>query len=303
MKTALASILGALAAVIALLSPALAGAQTYRIAVVPGDYVDVDAQLAEDIVEESAWLAEDFGGYDVVRYYQLGATVGDDLGEATLGCYSDSNCYADTLYGSSIEFVLIVNIDGSGREVQVDYQTVDITLGLEVARESAWMPAPDAFAALMPPCHEALKVTPEWTTREPVETVVIEDRDDGTLVGVIEENQPRVRESHPLGQLGRIGAGTAAAGFTVIAAGVLLGYSADDIQQDIQQRPHSQTQVERMQDQGRSRQTLANVSYTVGGVAAATGLVLLIVDRRSDDAHVAFGIDPIARGVRLNVRF
>ena len=57
-------------------------AQGLALAVVPGVADGVTEQEWADIVEESAFLVEDFGLYTVNRYYEMEAAVGTDHGFA-----------------------------------------------------------------------------------------------------------------------------------------------------------------------------------------------------------------------------
>jgi hypothetical protein len=66
-----------------------AAAQGLALAVVPGVADGVTDQEWADIVEESAFLVEDFGLYSVNRYYEMEAIVGPDLAASVLACGPD----------------------------------------------------------------------------------------------------------------------------------------------------------------------------------------------------------------------
>lgn len=274
-------------------------AQDYTMLVAVGENSGLTPQEHEDIVEESAYLVEDFGGFAVTRWYQLPSDVVLD------DCGANASCYVDRLFASEYDYVLVVSAYDTGTEIEVGYQTIDTQVGILAAEEMAVLPQATDFAYLMAPCHEALKVTPAWIapiavapvppTTTPVTTTPV------TTTPVTTPNYEFPELDEPrMGQLGRIGAGTAAGGGALFLGGVLMGFSADDTQQEIQSEPHTRTRLEELQRKGESQQTVANVLMIGGGVVLATGITLLIIDHlgQDDDASLSVGTS----GTRLWMR-
>ena len=317
------------------LTPSVAQAQdtTYRIAVLPGLIEDVSDQEWEDIVEESAYLVEDFGGFDVYRYYMLDTVLDDDTVDDVLDCEDDPYCYMDELESEgNFDYVLVTNIYEDGDEIVVHYIMIDVLLA-EIAEEQiAYMPTPTDFPYLMVPNHECLKVTPEWQDQGPIETEVEvdgeievdEDDEDEVLVELppTDENlddddddrrdrnrnrdRDRDRDREPM-EFG-MGHYVLAGGATAIVGGVFLGFAADATQQEIQARPHPRAELEDLQSQGRTRQTFANILYGLGGAAVVTGVVLMVLDDGGEsdddsDPWVQLEIDPVRRWVGISGEF
>lgn len=264
-------------------------AQDYRLLVTRGESFGIDEGAMDDITEESAYLSEDFGGFVVSRWYQLPETQQIDLA----GCGADSSCYVNQLFDSQFDYVLVVNAYDQTSEVAVRYLMIDTRVGILAAETSAYLPTVTDFAYLLAPCHDALKVTPNWIDPGPVVTLP----DPGTpppqtapspvvtpppaSSGGGFQREPR----YDLGQLGRIGAYTAGGGAALAVGGVLLGFGADETQQEIQAEPHTQERLDQLQRKGQSQQRMANAFLIVGGVAIVGGITLVVVDKlgRDDD--------------------
>ncbi len=285
-----------LSATVALLTIApTASAQSYDIIVLPGEVWEVDDW--EDVVEESAYLTEDFGGYRVSRWYQLQNYVDRGTEIQVSECARDVRCYVDALFGVGLDYALVVNLVREDAEIVVRYQTIDLALGSMQAEEFAFLPSSDAFEFLLAPCHEALKVTPEWTTPVPVPQVVVAPPPPPSVV--VQPVEPR-RQMSPFERIGTATAGTGAALF---GGGVLLGFAADETQQTIQAEPHARRELESLQARGQRQQRMANALMIIGGTALAGGAGILIYERISRDDDVALSIETDLTSVRLRATF
>lgn len=276
----------ATAALVGLLA-APASAQGFRLLVAPGEVSGVSTQEFEDLVEESAYLAEDFGGFEVVRWYQLGDYVSPTVESQVLGCGYDAGCHVDALFGSAFDYLLLVSAFDEGSSVVVDYQMIDTTVGVLATQTEAYLPTAQDYPYLLVPCHDALKVTPEWIPPRP--------QQPPPPAPIVTSPAPEPR----LGRVGRIGAYTAGAGSAVFLGGVLLGFGADETQQEIQAEPHPRSQLESLQSKGQRQQRMANAFMILGGTAIAGGVGLVVFDRVSeDDATVSLGTDGSSLWVR-----
>ncbi len=268
------------AALIALAAPDALAQRTYQILVAPAEIYDISDQEASDLVEESAYLVQDFGGFTVTRHYQLDEVVGTSARRAIEPCGSDVRCYVDALYGTSFEYALLVSIYWRAPDLVVRYQTVDLALGILVAETFAYLPGPVGFDYLVVPCHDALKVTPDWLEPEPQPPVVVAPSQPTPMPVTRRPSRER-----SLGTMGRAGAYTAGAGAGLFAGGILLGFGADETQQEIQGEPHPRGELNSLQSKGRRQQRMANAFFALGGTALATGVTLVVVDRIQEDGR------------------
>ena len=148
-------------------------AQDYQIAVVPAMLDGVAQEEWENIVEESAYLVEDFGGFAVYRYYQLSERISERNAENVMRCEDDVDCYIDELFEEgAFQYVLAISVIDEGADISVRYQMIDIFEGFLAEDQQVSLPTVTDFPYLMVPCHEALKVTPEWTDSEPIGVAV-----------------------------------------------------------------------------------------------------------------------------------
>ena len=262
--------------------------------VVPGELYDVTETEWQDIVEESAYLSEDFGGYTVERWYELAQYIGPDAEARLEYCAQDARCYADELFDTGLDYVLVVHVIHEADEFIVSYQTIDLAISRQVADQAAYLPDALAFEFLVAPCHEALKVTPEWTA-PPAPLVVVAP----PLPPIVVVPPPERRRA----QLGRIGTVAAGSGAALLTGGVLLSFAADETQQTIQSEPHERQELESLQTRGRRQVRLGNTLMAIGGVALIGGGTLLVVDHlgRNDDASVSLSMTPsrVAIGARF----
>ncbi len=261
-------------------------AQDYELVVALGENYGLDPTAFEDIAEETAYIVQDFGGFAVTRWYQLPPQTGTSIEN----CASNASCYVDRMFDSAYDYVLVVNAYNDGNEINVRYQTIDTRVGILATETEAFLPTVTDFPYLMAPCHDALKVTPDWIDPGPVVTIPepVQAEIPTTPLPTYTFEEP---ERERMGQLGRIGAYTAGGGGALLVGGVLLGFGADETQQEIQAEPHSRERLSALQDKGRSQQTMANVFMIAGGAILATGVTLLIVDHLGgdDDASLAMG--------------
>ena len=261
--------------------------------VVPGELFDVTETEWQDIVEESAYLAEDFGGYAVERWYELSRLVSPDAEERLEYCGQDTRCYVDELFSTGMDYVLVVHVIHENEEFVVRFQTVDLAIGSQVADEIAHLPTAQAFEYLLAPCHEALKVTPEWTAPPPPPPVVAPP----PPVVVLPPPEPR------RSQLSRIGTVAAGSGAALLTGGVLLSFAADETQQTIQSEPHERQELESLQARGRRQMRLGNALIGLGGAALVGGGALLIVDHLGKDDEVPVTLSVTPTHVSLGARF
>lgn len=288
-------------------APAPGFAQGLALAVVPGVADGVTEQEWADIVEESAFLVEDFGLYTVNRYYEMEAAVGPDLAMSVLACGVDSQCVADMLYGSVYAFALHVHLERSAWDVRVTYRLVDVASGSVSGEATAVLAAPNDFPALQVPCWAALRgerLAPPAVATGPVTAPQPADQ-TGPAPTEWPANQtadrppadldrpaPTRAPMRPMGLAGRV---TAAVGAALAAGGVLLSFAADDTLQTIQSEPHPRGELESLQQQGRNQQRFGNVLMVTGGVALATGITLVIIDRPERSARVSLHVTPDGR--------
>jgi hypothetical protein len=277
----------------------------YRIAVVPGAVSGVSQRQGADIVEESAYLAQDFGGFEVVRGYQLEPYVGPELARAVGRCRGASRCYLDALFRSSFDYALVVNITRGDEGVRVVYEMLDVRVGLSALTTETALPAPTDFAYLMVPCHDALKSTPDWvepSTPLPADALPPVALEPPPVAAARPTPPPLSRPLEATGPRRPVstGAWVAGAGGAVMAGGLLLGFAADDTLQILQGSPRDRDEVTSLQAQGERQQLLANVALGVGGAALAGGVIMMLLDR---DAGGSVTVIPIERGVQVGVRW
>lgn len=285
--------------------PRAADAQAPRLVVSAGDLFDVAPQAGRDLVEESAWIAQDFGGFEVFRDYELATLVPATTAEQATRCGADASCLVDALFGRSIDYVLVVSTVLDGATLVVHYELVDVQVGIRVGDSYAFLTGPTDFASLVGPCEDALDRAPDaFVAPTPAPPVAPVQAVSPSL------SRPMVVEARAtrggptaLRRAGRI---SASIGGALLFGGVLAGFSADEVQQQIQAEPHPRDELERLQQRGESRQRLANVAFGVGGAALATGISLIIVDAvRDGDSppEYTLSIAPTGSGGRVTFEF
>jgi len=283
--------------------PQSASAQTPNLVVVPGDFWGIDDGPALDIVEESAFLAEDYGGFDVFRHYHLETLINPSLADDALACLGLSDCVADILFGSRVDYVLAVSVDQADGGVYIVYQLTDIQSGTMVSEELATMAHPTDFASLVGPFNATLD---RVAARQPEPTPVVIPTPPPPVVQPIQPIDDVDHWERPRrGPVGQAGMYTAMGGGAVVLGGVLMGFAADDTLREIQAEPHDRERLTELQDRGRSQQTIANVGIGLGATMIVAGVVMIIVDRPNhvDGRRAAFDIDPIGRRATLHWSF
>lgn len=259
-----------------------ASAQNYQL-LVAGGANELDETQHSDIVEESAYIADDFGGYFVTRDYQLEGVVDSRVRRAIANCEDVAECYVNALFGSVFDYLLVVHTQYVGADVYVRYQTIDLKLGVQVALTEAYMPTPTEFPYLLAPCQAALKVTPNWIDRGPVVTAppIIAPPPPVALSPTRDQRPERFRE--PMRPMTIGGAAASGVGAGLLLGGLALGFASDDTLQEIQAFPHSSDELADLQRKGRTQQRAANGTMIAGATAIVVGVVLLIVDAKASE--------------------
>lgn len=294
--------------VLAVLGGATASASAQAsLIVMPGANFGLDTQAVRDIAEESAFLAEDLGGFTVYRWYELEGALPARVYDGALACNGDTNCYADTLFGQRFDWLLVLTTEENAGTVYVQYQLLNLRTGAIAGEELVTMATSIDFAVLQTPCHAVLRnarveapvaVAPPTSTPEPSPAPGSATPPAG-LAAQDAWDRPQ------WGSRGRAGIYTALGGGVAIFGGVLLGFAADDTQQEIQARPHPRAELEDLQATGELQQTLANVAISIGGIAIATGITLMVMDRRTETAPQGLRVQavPTGRGVLFDASF
>ncbi len=285
----------ALVVLLGLAAGAHANAQdSDRIVVLPGAMWMDDVQARSDLVEESAWLVQDFGGFEVFRAAELADIVGSRTADDVAECANVPSCYADELDDGDFDLALVVSIEDTGTEVFVQYQLVDLAGGALMSETIATLPTATSFAHLLVPCHDALRAARPGGVTAPIPAVVeVEDARQPTPPPVVVPHTAtqttRAASAPPpgpvRGPLGRTGRAVAFTGGGIVTVGILMGFAADDTQQSLQSDLHSTAEIEDLQSAGRTQQTVANIAIGLGSAAIVTGVTLVLVDRQPDDAR------------------
>jgi catechol 2,3-dioxygenase-like lactoylglutathione lyase family enzyme len=88
----------------------------------------------------------------------------------------------------------------------------------------------------------------------------------------------------------------------LFGSGTLLGFAADDVQQELQARPHTAARVTELQDEGEAKQTYANIAFGVGAAALASGVIFHVLDSE-DGKRSRLELRTDLRSVSLDWRF
>lgn len=263
-----------------------------RIVVLPGAMWIDDTQARNDLVEESAWLVQDFGGFDVFRASELADIVGSRTADDVADCGNTPSCYVDELDDGDFDFALVVSIEDAGDEVFVQYQLVDLSGAGLMSETIATLPTATSFAHLLVPCNDALRAARPGTVTQPIPAVVeveVARQPTPPPVVVPRAATPTARATSapppgPVrGSLGRTGRAVAFTGGGVVTVGILMGFAADDTQQSLQSDLHTTAEIDDLQSAGRTQQTVANIAIGLGSAAIVTGVALVLVDRQPDD--------------------
>lgn len=278
-----------------------AAAQTA--AVLPMENRGVAETDFADIVEESAFLVTDHGALQPIRHYELADWVGQAMATQVATCGSDPECL-QPLYAAGVDFVVGVSARMGASGVQVRYELFRLEDAVRVADEAATPSDARDFAALPAALNRALdrRGGPALGIAAPAPAPPVVAPAYAPPAYTPSPVAPVRRSDNPRGPLAPVAIATGATGGALLLGGVLLGFAADDTQQEIQSMPHPADEVERLQKQGRSRQSAANALLISGGVLATTGIVLAIVDRpRESGVALSIGVRP--QGISARLRF
>jgi hypothetical protein len=270
------------------------GAPRLRLLVAGAPASGLSVKQAADLVEESAYIADDFGLYAVSRSYQVEAVAGRALAGTVERCGGKEACLVPALSGSPFDYVLLVQPVAVREAVEVSYKLLDIRAGLTASNTLARLPGPVEFAYLLGACQEALKATPDYiapsiATAPPL----VQQQPPARAVMFAEE--PAEQAPRPYAWL----YGSAALMF---GSGTLLGFAADDVQQELQARPHTAARVTELQDDGEAKQTYANIAFGVGAAALASGVIFHVLDSE-DGQRSRLELRTDLRSVSLDWRF
>ena len=269
------------------------GAPRLRLLVAGAPASGLSAKQAADLVEESAYIADDFGLYTVSRTYQVEAVAGRALATTVERCSGKESCLVPALSGSLFDYVLLVQPTAVRDGVEVAYKLLDIRAGLTASNTLARLPGPVEFAYLLGACQEALKATPDYIAPSIAPTPLLVQQQPARAVMFAAE--PAARATRPYTWL----YGSAALFF---GSGTLLGFAADDVQQELQARPHTAARVTELQDDGEAKQTYANIAFGVGAAALATGIIFHVLDTEDGQAS-RLELRSDLRSVSLDWRF
>ncbi len=269
------------------------GAPRLRLLVAGAPASGLSVKQAADLVEESAYIADDFGLYTVSRTYQVEAVAGRALATTVERCSGKESCLVPALSGSLFDYVLLVQPTAVRDGVEVAYKLLDIRAGLTASNTLARLPGPVEFAYLLGACQEALKATPDYIAPSIAPTPLLVQQQPARAVMFAAE--PAARATRPYTWL----YGSAALFF---GSGTLLGFAADDVQQELQARPHTAARVTELQDDGEAKQTYANIAFGVGAAALATGIIFHVLDTEDGQAS-RLELRSDLRSVSLDWRF
>lgn len=267
-----------LACVAALLFVARAeaqGAPRLQLLVAGAPAQGLSAKQAADLVEESAYIADDFGLYTVSRTYQVESVAGRDLARAVEKCAGKEGCLVPALAGSLFDYVLLVQPTAVRDGVEVGYKLLDVRAGIAAASTLARLPGPVEFAYLLGACQEALKATPDYIAPNAAAPMpVVVQQQQRPVMFPTEASQTPIKTQTWL-------YGSSA---FLLASGTLIGFAADDVQQELQARPHTAARVAELQDDGDFKQTVANIAFGVGAALLATGVVFQVMESEDEAA-------------------
>lgn len=269
------------------------GAPRLRLLVAGAPASGLSVKQAADLVEESAYIADDFGLYAVSRTYQVEAVAGRALATTVERCGGKEACLVPALSGSLFDYVLLVQPTAVTDGVEVAYKLLDVRAGLTASNTLARLPGPVEFAYLLSACQEALKATPDYIapTLAPAPLLVQQQPARAVMFAA----EPAAPATRPYTWL----YGSAALMF---GSGTLLGFAADDVQQELQARPHTAARVTELQDDGEAKQTYANIAFGVGAAALATGVIFHVLDTEDGQAS-RLELRSDLRSVSLDWRF
>jgi hypothetical protein len=271
------------------------GAPRLRLLVAGAPASGLSVKQAADLVEESAYIADDFGLYAVSRSYQVEAVAGRALAITVERCGGKEACLVPALSGSLFDYVLLVQPVAVREAVEVSYKLLDVRAGLTVSSTLARLPGPVEFAYLLGACQEALKATPDYIAPTMVPAPPLVQQPPPPARAVVFAAEPEDQTPRPYAWL----YGSAALMF---GSGTLLGFAADDVQQELQARPHTAARVTELQDDGEAKQNYANIAFGVGAAALASGVIFHVLESE-DGKRSQLELRTDLRSVSLDWRF
>jgi hypothetical protein len=275
-------------------SPAAAQSATrLRLLVAGAPAAGLSLKQAADLVEESAYIADDFGRYAVSRSYQVEAVAGRDLAGTVARCDGREACLVPALSGSLFDYLLLVQPTAVRDGVEVIYRFIDLRAGVAASTTLARLPGPVEFAYLLGACQEALKATPDAIAPSAAPAPLFVQQPMGAPVMFPADAQAQATPAYAWFYGGAA---------LLFGSGTLLGFAADDVQQELQARPHTADRVTELQDDGEAKQTFANVAFGVGAAALATGVIFQVLDSENPQAS-RLELRTDLRSVSLDWRF
>jgi hypothetical protein len=269
------------------------GAPRLRLLVAGAPASGLSIKQASDLVEESAYIADDLALYAVSRAYQVEAVAGRDLAGAVTRCGGKEACLVPALSGSLFDYLLLVQPAAVRDGVEVAYKLIDIRAGITASTTLARLPGPVEFAYLLGACQQALKATPDAIAPSIALAPVFTQRPMAAPVMFPADARVQAAPTYAWFY------GSAALMFS---SGTLLGFAADDVQQELQARPHTAARVTALQDDGEAKQTYANIAFGVGAAALATGVIFQVLDNENPQAS-RLNLRTDLRSVSLDWRF
>jgi len=264
-----------------------------RLLVAGAPAAGLSIKQAADLVEESAYIADDFGRYAVSRSYQVEAVAGRDLAGTVARCDGREACLVPALSGSLFDYLLLVQPTAVRDGVEVVYRFIDLRAGIAASTTLARLPGPVEFAYLLGACQEALKATPDAIAPSIAPAPLFVQQPMSAPVMFPADARARATPAYAWFY------GSAA---LLFGSGTLLGFAADDVQQELQARPHTADRVTALQDDGEAKQTFANVAFGVGAAALATGVIFQVLDSENPQAS-RLELRTDLRSVSLDWRF
>lgn len=275
-------------------SAAAQSATRLRLLVAGAPASGLSVKQAADLVEESAYIADDFGRYAVSRTYQVEAVAGRDLAGTVARCDGREACLVPALAGSLFDYLLLVQPTAVRDGVEVVYRFIDIRAGIAASTTLARLPGPVEFAYLLGACQEALKATPDAIASSIAPAPMFLQQQPMAA--------PVMFPADAMAQATPTYAWFYGSAALLFGSGTLLGFAADDVQQELQARPHTADRVTALQDDGETKQNYANAAFGVGAAALATGVIFQVLD--SEKPHASrLKLRTDLRSVSLDWRF
>ena len=287
------------------------GAQELRNAlVVHGAFAGITSEALSDIHEEVAYTAEDLGGYVLTRDYQLGAIYGDQPMVEVVSCRGSGPCILGSWAAQQFQDVIVVNAFVSEGEIHVYIERLDVAARRSARRSIAYLPDETAFShlaaavahVLMPGFDdEAPPPTPAAPSPAPAAPVATGPPAQPSSSSALLEERLR-----PQTRLQKSGVWLGVGGASLLVGGILLAFSADATQQEIQGSPRPRADLESLQRRGQTQTLLANTSLILGGALVATGVTFYLWPQsreRADAGRVQLDVGPRTTQLRWTLPF